>query len=61
LFLRWVDDNAIDPSPDQFIGLDNLAISPIPEPSVLLLASLGLGGGFVARRFRRRGQQPSVP
>jgi hypothetical protein len=53
LFLRWVDDNAIDPSPDQFIGLDNLAISPIPEPSVLLLTALGLGGGFVARRYRR--------
>ena len=31
LFLRWVDDNAIDPSPDQIIGIDNVTV--VPEPT----------------------------
>lgn len=27
LLLRWVDDNAVTPSPDQIIGLDNVTLS----------------------------------
>jgi len=58
LFLRWIDDNAIDPSPDQIFGLDNvtLSIAPVPEPSSLLCVSaVGLlaGGRFIRKRFRR--------
>jgi hypothetical protein len=30
LILRWVDDNAQSPSPDQKLGLDNLTIATIP-------------------------------
>jgi len=30
LFLRWVDDNAQSPSPDQKLGLDNLTIRALP-------------------------------
>ena len=54
LILRWVDDNAIDPSPDQIIGLDNVRLGVIPEPSTLVLSSLMLlvGGGVVRRRRR---------
>jgi len=56
LFLRWVDDNAIDPSPDQIYALDNLRVTPVPEPSSLLCVSaVGLlaGGRFIRKRFRR--------
>lgn len=56
LFLRWIDDNAFDPSPDQIIGIDNIRITPIPEPSSLLTLSLvGLlaGAKTVRRRFAR--------
>ena len=52
LLLRWVDDNAIDPSPDQIIGIDNVRVA-IPEPSSLaaiLVLSLLLPGCFTRRR-----------
>ncbi len=48
LLLRWVDDNAIDPSPDEIIGLDNVVVLPEPS-SLLLLAGLCL----LARRTRQ--------
>jgi hypothetical protein len=51
LFLRWVDDNAIDPSPDQFIGLDGVGISPVPEPGSLALCGLAAAALI---RYRRR-------
>ncbi|MGV3659526.1 MAG: Ig-like domain-containing protein [Prosthecobacter sp.] len=41
LRLRWVDDNAVETSPDQIIGLDNLSIVvPVPNtlPTVVLTA-----------------------
>jgi len=54
LILRWVDDNAVDPSPDPLNGIDNLSISvsPVPEPSSLLCLSAVavLGGARVVRR-----------
>lgn len=51
LFLRWVDDNAIDPSPDEIIGIDNVRLA-IPEPTSLALSAIVLlaGGGFVRSR-----------
>jgi hypothetical protein len=36
LLLRWVDDNAIDPSPDQIIGIDNVSVA-IPEPASMAM------------------------
>ena len=30
LLLRWVDDNAQSPSPDQKLGLDNLTVRTLP-------------------------------
>jgi hypothetical protein len=53
LFLRWVDDNAIDPSPDEIIGLDNVSLTAVPEPASLVLSGVVLlivGGA----RWRRR-------
>jgi hypothetical protein len=51
---RWVDDNAVETSPDQIIGLNNVAITPVPLPAgaPMLLSALG-GLGFWARRKRR--------
>jgi hypothetical protein len=54
LILRWIDDNAIDPSPDEIIGIDNVRLA-VPEPSNLLLSVVALlaSGGFVWGRCRR--------
>jgi hypothetical protein len=55
LILRWIDDNAIDPSPDQIYALDNVffSVTPVPEPSSLIcLSVVGLIAG--AREIRRR-------
>jgi hypothetical protein len=53
LLVRWGDDNAQSPSPDQLLGLDNVTITAIPEPTSVL-AGLGLVGFLAARHFRRR-------
>jgi hypothetical protein len=53
LFLRWVDDNAEQTSPDQIIGLNNVRLSPVPVPAALpLLGSALLGLGWITRRRR---------
>jgi hypothetical protein len=53
LELRWVDDNAVYQSPDQDIGITNLAITPVPLPAGLPLLLSALGGlSLVARRCR---------
>ena len=39
LVLRWIDDNAIDPSPDEIIGIDNVQLG-VPEPSSLVLSAV---------------------
>jgi hypothetical protein len=56
LYLRWFDDNAQGPSPDQKIGLDNLVISstsaPVPEPGTLAL--LGVAAIVTAHCTKRR-------
>lgn len=54
LILRWVDDNAIDPSPDQIIGLDNIRLGVVPEPSTLALTGAALMAGVCQIRGRRR-------
>ena len=50
LDIRWVDDNAVQTSPDQIIGLNNITI--VPEPSTWATVSLSLGilAGLVLRR-----------
>jgi len=50
LKLRWVDDNAQGPSPDQLLGLDNVAISSVPEPASLALLALGATALLTRRR-----------
>jgi hypothetical protein len=55
LYLRWFDDNAQGPSPDQKIGLDNVVIGTVattPEPTSLVL--LGLGGLALLRKRNRK-------
>ena len=47
LMLRWMDDNAQSPSPDQIIGLDNVVV--VPEPATLCI--LGIGA-ILARTVR---------
>jgi hypothetical protein len=56
VLLRWVDDNAVQSSPDQIIGLNNVSISAVPEPGsvALLLAGLAVVG-WTAQRHNRRG------
>ncbi len=51
--LRWVDDNAVQTSPDQVIGLNNVSVSAVPLPATLPLFLSAVGGlGFLARRKR---------
>ncbi len=49
ILLRWFDDNAQSPSPDQLIGLDNVSITAVPGPGALAC----IGFGFLTT-FRRR-------
>lgn len=48
--LRWVDDNAIETSPDQITGLDNVSITLVPAPGCLALT---MCGGLLLSRRRR--------
>jgi hypothetical protein len=52
LYLRWVDDNADQTSPDQIIGLNNVSITAVPEPEsfAMLLAGLGMVSTVARRR-----------
>ncbi|MBK1678934.1 hypothetical protein CKO20_00875 [Rhodocyclus tenuis] len=52
LRLRWVDDNAVNISPDQMIGLNNVSITPVPEPESYAMFLAGLGLLALARRRR---------
>lgn len=52
LRLRWVDDNAVNISPDQMIGLNNVSITPVPEPENYAMFLAGLGLLALARRRR---------
>ena len=51
LTFRWVDDNAVNISPDQVIGLDDVNITPTPIPAAAWLLGSGLMGLI---GFRRR-------
>ena len=58
LSLRWVDDNAVNVSPDQVIGLNNVSIlaAPVPEPEslALMLSGLLIVGGMARRQTPAR-------
>jgi hypothetical protein len=52
LYLRWIDDNADQTSPDQIIGLNNLSVAAaVPEPFTIVGTLLG---GAAALRMRKR-------
>ena len=48
IWLRWVDDNAAQTSPDQIYGIDNVSVIPTPGAAVLFLAA-----GVISARRRR--------
>jgi len=51
IYLRWVDDDASQTSPDQIIGLNNVDITPVPLPASAWFMLAGIGGlGACARR-----------
>jgi hypothetical protein len=51
--LAWFDDNGSAPSPDQEIGLNNVVVSEVPEPSANALTGLS-GLALAAFLFFRR-------
>lgn len=51
LQLRWVDDNAISPSPDQIIGLDNFTISATSSSSLSVAITSPANTGTVGKSF----------
>ena len=52
--LRWVDDNAVQTSPDQIIGLNNVVVAAVPEADGFALALAGLAfTGLLAARRRK--------
>jgi hypothetical protein len=53
---RWVDDNGVNVSPDQVIGLENVSINaatPTPIPAAAWLLGSGLMGLFGMRRRKQ--------
>ena len=55
--IRWVDDNAVQTSPDQIIGLNNIVITDaVPEPSTWAATALGFGAlaSVILRRRANR-------
>jgi hypothetical protein len=54
LNLRWVDDNAVNVSNDQVIGLNNVNVSSVPIPGAIWLLGSGLFGLVGARRRMRK-------
>jgi predicted MPP superfamily phosphohydrolase len=47
LLLRWVDDNAVETSPDQILGLDNVVIDlPVGQPPTVAITSPADGSTF---------------
>jgi hypothetical protein len=55
LTLAWIDDNAQGPSPDQLLGLDNVSLSSIPEPSVTasVFGAAAMGFCMLRRKLSR--------
>jgi hypothetical protein len=56
LTFRWVDDNGVNVSPDQQIGLDDVSINaatPTPIPAAFWLLGSGLMGLFGMRRKKQ--------
>ncbi len=52
--LRWEDDNAVQTSPDQIIGLNNVVVAAVPEADGFALALAGLAfTGLLAARRRK--------
>lgn len=50
LTLQWVDDNAVNLSPDQVIGLNNVNITPTPIPAGIWLLGSSIFGLFGLRK-----------
>ncbi len=50
LQIRWVDDNAVQTSPDQIIGLNNVVLVPEPSTWAAMVSGAALLGLTILRR-----------
>jgi hypothetical protein len=50
----WFDDNGVSPSPDQDLGLNNVSIQAVPEPSPVGLGLIGVCTMLGMLYLRRR-------
>lgn len=55
LFLRWTGDDVSGTGSRDEFGLDNIGVTPNPEPGTLVLVSLGAIGFLVFGYWRRQG------